>query len=153
MEWLTALSKNLPVPAPSGFACWGCGLPTNTISGLISHIENGRCSLKISNPVFLTCLGNWWYSPLFMDISFHAQLRTNRLNMGELQGYRELMDKNGYRPYICRSESCQEEFSSLSKLAKHWEAEECEWNISRLNVEGLQVELKKYFCMSYLKPE
>lgn len=153
LDEILTWSKGLPPRTSSGFICWGCSLPANTISALLAHLEAGRCSELRESSLFMDCLGKWWYSPLFMCVDMHAQLRTGRLNLQELRKLQEWMDEGAFLPFICRNEGCKRMFSHLSKVAKHWEAGECEWGLSRVNVEGLKEELKKAFAMRHLCPE
>ncbi|OAL54640.1 hypothetical protein IQ07DRAFT_500119 [Pyrenochaeta sp. DS3sAY3a] len=150
---LLTLSKCLPPQTSSGFICWGCSLPANTISALLAHLESGRCSELRESSLIMHCLGKWWYSPLFMCVEMHAQLRTDRLSLQELRQLQEWMEEGAFLPFICRNEGCMKMFSHLSEVAKHWEAGECEWGLSRLNVEGLKEELKNVFAMRHLCPE
>ncbi|KAF3003721.1 hypothetical protein E8E13_009267 [Curvularia kusanoi] len=123
--------------------CWACKLTTPTFSSLINHLESGECT-KFQNPeLLLQALGQWWYSPLFMDLDIHAQLRTRRIDTSEVT---EWMSNGVLAPYVCREEGCGMSFSHLSSLAMHLESEACSWDIQRLNAPALEA-LFKQVCM------
>ena len=108
-------------------------------SKLLSHLESGHCS-KLRDPtLLLRCLGQWWYSVLYMDIDIHAQIRTGRVTLSELLQW---VNAGQLKPFVCREENCGKTFAQLSELTRHWEEdEECEWAIARLNIQGLEKEL------------
>jgi hypothetical protein len=60
-------------------SCWGCDAPMRTYSSLINHLESGRCPNFHDPAKLILCLGKWWYSPLYMDLDLHAQIRTGRI--------------------------------------------------------------------------
>jgi len=124
-------SNNIP--------CWGCHAPMRTYSSLINHLESGKC-LYLTQPMcIMRCLGKWWYSPLYMDIDLHVQLRTGRINLDEMQQW----VKGGVlQPFICRAEGCGKTFGHLSSLVLHCESLACGWDVARLNMPGLEAEMK-----------
>ncbi|KAJ4340766.1 hypothetical protein N0V95_007408 [Ascochyta clinopodiicola] len=74
-----------------------------TFSSLINHLESGACP-KFHDPSLLVkSLGEWWYSPLFMDLDIHAQIRTARINVIEVH---EWMHNGILMPFICREDNC-----------------------------------------------
>lgn len=115
--------------------CWGCSLPMRTFSSLINHIESGACP-KFHDPSLLVqALGEWWYSPLFMDLDIHAQIRTGRIDSREVH---EWMQSGILMPFICREEGCKKTFAHLSALVLHLESQTCDWDIERLNAPDLE---------------
>jgi hypothetical protein len=120
--------------------CWCCGAAMRTYSGLINHLESGRCP-KFHDPALLIqCLGKWWYSPLYMDLDLHAQIRTGRVKSDLVLQW---MDANELCPFICRAKGCEELFGHLSSLVLHCESKACGWDVARLNMPGLENELKQ----------
>ena len=114
-----------------------------TYSSLINHLESGKCN-KLPNPArLLLCLGRWWYSPLYMDLDIHAQIRTGRIAINEVQAW---MDDGLLHPFICRADGCPKTFGHLSSLVLHVESQACGWDIERLNICGLEKEFKE-MCM------
>lgn len=111
-----------------------------TYFGLLNHLESGNCA-KLPDPTeLLLCLGKWWYSPLYMDLDIHAQIRTNRIDLNEVLLW---MNKGVLNPFICRDEGCSRTFGHLSSLIVHCETEECNWDVARLNLPGLQEQLQQ----------
>jgi len=88
-------------------------------------------------------LGKWWYSPLYMDLDMHAQIRTGRINLDEMQQW---MDSGLLHPFLCRDKGCGKTFGHLSSLALHCESKACSWDVDRLNMPGLEKEIKE-MCM------
>lgn len=114
----------------------------DSYSNLFAHLESGKCP-KMHNPtLFMLCLGKWWYSPLYMDLDLHAQIRTNRINLSELELW---MNEGLLQPFLCRNEGCRKGFSHMSALTEHCEANECSWDVARLNVVGLKNEVERMF--------
>ena len=106
-----------------------------TFSGLIKHLESGGCP-KFHDPSLLVqSLGEWWYSPLFMDLDIHAQIRTGRIDVIEVY---EWMHDGVLMPFICRDEGCKKTFGRLSSLVLHLESKVCRWDIERLNAPALE---------------
>ncbi|KAE8846719.1 hypothetical protein HRS9122_03626 [Pyrenophora teres f. teres] len=124
----------------ANIACWGCTTPMRTYSSLINHLESGRC-LKLSEPALLMrCLGKWWYSPLYMDLDMHAQIRTGRVDIIEVQQW---MNQGVLHPFVCRYPGCGKVFGHLSSLVLHCESKACGWNVDRLNMPGLEKEFRQ----------
>ena len=74
-----------------------------------------------------------------MDIDIHAQIRTGRVTLSELLQW---VNADQLKPFVCREEDCGQTFARLSELACHWEEDEkCDWDIARLNFQGLEKEL------------
>jgi hypothetical protein len=110
-----------------------------TYSGLINHLETGKCT-KLSDPsLLLLTLGKWWYSPLYMDLDIHAQLRTRRVDISQVQQW---MNEGILHSFVCRAEGCGKTFAHLSSLVLHCESKACVWGIDRLNMPGLEKEFK-----------
>lgn len=111
-----------------------------TYSSLINHLESGACQ-RLHDPTrLLHCLGKWWYSPLYMDLDMHAQIRTGRVNLDEMQQW---MDEGELFPFVCRQEGCGKMFAHFSSLVLHCESQACGWDIVRLNVLGLEQEVRR----------
>jgi hypothetical protein len=111
-----------------------------TYSSLINHLESGACP-KFNDPALLMmCLGKWWYSPLYMDLDIHAQIRTGRTDLNEVQTW---MNDGLLHPFICRAEGCAKMFGHLSSLVLHMESQACSWGIERLNAPGLEAEFRR----------
>lgn len=127
----------------ASIACWGCDAPLRTYSSLINHLESGRCPNFYDSSRLILCLGKWWYSPLYMDLDIHANLRTGRVKSNDM---REWMDDGNLLPFVCRDEHCGKEFGHLSSLVLHCESQACGWDIARLNIPGLEQEFKR-FCL------
>lgn len=124
-------SNNIP--------CWGCYAPMRTYSSLINHLESGKCPRRIQPTSIMQCLGKWWYSPLYMDIDLHVQLRTGRINLDEMQQW---ITDGVLNPFICRAEGCAKTFGRFSSLVLHCESLACGWDVARLNMPGLETEIK-----------
>lgn len=125
--------------AIAAIPCWGCSLPMRTFSSLINHLETGECP-KFNDPCrLIQSLGEWWYSPLFMDLDIHAQIRTGRIDASEVH---EWMHNGILMPFVCRAEDCKQTFGHLSSLVLHLESQACEWDIERLNAPGLEILFK-----------
>jgi len=111
-------------------------MPTST--ALISHLEGGRCN-SLQDPALLTlCLGKWWYSPLFMDLDLHAQIRRNEVDLKETTNW---MEQGFLRPFACRNGVCGVAFARFSELVAHVESGNCVWGLERLRLDLLRVEL------------
>ncbi|KAF1846408.1 uncharacterized protein K460DRAFT_283469 [Cucurbitaria berberidis CBS 394.84] len=123
--------------AAGDIPCWGCDAPMRTYSSLIGHLESGTCT-GISKP--LLCLGNWWYSTLYMDLDIHVQIRTGRINLDELQQW---MDGGLLHPFVCRGDDCVKRFGNFSSLVLHCESQACSWDLTSLNLPGLEREMKQ----------
>ena|SRR5690242_12989289 len=121
--------------AVAALPCWGCNLPMRTFSSLINHLESGACPEFHDPSLLIQALGEWWYSPLYMDLDIHAQIRTRRVNVSEVH---EWMHHGILMPFICRAEGCKKTFGYLSSLVLHMESQACEWDIERLNAPGLE---------------
>ncbi|KAF2866284.1 hypothetical protein BDV95DRAFT_505236 [Massariosphaeria phaeospora] len=122
---------------PAAFSCWACAAPMRTQSSLINHLESGRCP-DLPDPSRLTLvLGKWWYSPLYMDLDIHAQIRTGRLNLGEMLRW---VNDGSLHPYVCRAGACDKTFAHFSCLVKHVESSACEWTVQRLGLAMLEQE-------------
>ncbi|KAF2844784.1 hypothetical protein T440DRAFT_461532 [Plenodomus tracheiphilus IPT5] len=124
-------SNNIP--------CWGCEAPMRTYSSLINHLESGKCPCLRKPTRLLNALGKWWYSPLYMDIDLHVQLRTGRVNLDEMH---EWMKIGALQPFICRADGCMKSFAHMSSLVLHCESQACAWDIVRLNISGLEAEVR-----------
>ncbi|KAF2129211.1 hypothetical protein P153DRAFT_291076 [Dothidotthia symphoricarpi CBS 119687] len=120
--------------------CWACDAPMRTYSSLINHLESGKCPKFPNTARLLLCLGKWWYSPLYMDLDIHAQIRTGRIALGEVQAW---MDGGLLHPFICRADGCTKSFGHLSSLVLHVESHACAWDIERVNIYGLEKEFKR----------
>jgi hypothetical protein len=121
-------------------ACWGCDAPMRTYSSLVNHLESGKCA-KLGDPALLMlCLGEWWYSPLYMDLDLHAQIRTGRVDIHEVQHW---MDQGILHPFLCRNGSCLRTFGHMSSLTLHCESKACGWDVDRLDMPGLEKEFKQ----------
>ncbi|CAO2655063.1 Nn.00g117960.m01.CDS01 [Neocucurbitaria sp. VM-36] len=120
--------------------CWGCDAPMRTYSGLINHLESKKCPNLPESSLLMLCLGKWWYSSLYMDLDIHAQIRTGRINLDEVQQW---MDDGLLRPFVCRDEGCMDTFGHLISLVLHCESQACNWGIARLNMIGLEKEVKQ----------
>ncbi|KAH5246903.1 hypothetical protein HBI71_178940 [Parastagonospora nodorum] len=126
--------------ASATIQCWGCDAPMRTYSSLINHLESGKCP-KFPDPSrLILCLGTWWYSPLFMDLDLHAQIRTSRVNPALM---RQWMDDGVITPFICRDANCEKVFGHLSSLVLHCESQACGWDIARLNMPALEKEFRQ----------
>ncbi|KAF1935144.1 hypothetical protein EJ02DRAFT_439427 [Clathrospora elynae] len=121
-------------------SCWGCNAPMRTYSSMINHLESGKCPKLADKAPFIRCLGTWWYSTLYMDLDIHAQIRTGRIDVHEVQ---EWMDHGLLHPFICRDKGCAKTFGHLSSLVLHCESNACGWDIDRLNMPGLEKEFKQ----------
>lgn len=75
-----------------------------------------------------------------MDLDLHAQLRTGRIDP-ELM--RQWMDDGTLFPFLCRAEGCQKTFGHMSSLTLHCESQACGWDVARLNIPGLEREVKR----------
>ncbi|KAF2027636.1 hypothetical protein EK21DRAFT_102351 [Setomelanomma holmii] len=120
--------------------CWGCNSPMPTYSSLINHLESGGCSGLPDPSRLVLCLGKWWYSPLYMDLDLHAHLRTGRM---QPQDMRQCMDEGALHLFLCRAEGCGKTFGHLNSLVLHCESQACGWDIARLNMPGLEKEVKQ----------
>lgn len=109
-------------------------------SGLTNHLESGACIKFHDPPLLLQALGEWWYSPLFMDLDIHAQIRTGRINVNEMHVW---MQAGILLPFICRNDGCKKAFGHLSSLVLHMESQACCWDIERLNAPGLEALFKE----------
>ena len=125
--------------AVAAIPCWGCGLNMRTFSSLINHLESGACPNFHDPSLLLQVVGEWWYSPLFMDLDIHAQIRTGRINVTEVH---EWMHNGILMPFVCREEGCKKAFGHLSSLVLHLESQACSWDIERLNAPGLETLFK-----------
>jgi hypothetical protein len=125
---------------PATISCWACDMTMRKYSSLINHLESGKCSKFHDPSKLVACLGKWWYSPLFMDLDLHAQIRTGRINPKLM---REWMDDGTLYPFLCRDENCCKTFGHMSSLVLHCESQACGWDITRLNMPGLEKELKQ----------
>jgi hypothetical protein len=126
--------------ASATIPCWACDAPMRTYSSLINHLESGRCPSFHNASRLVLCLGKWWYSPLYMDLDLHAQLRTGRIDPETM---RQWMDAGSLLPFLCRAENCEKTFGHMSSLALHCESQACGWDIARLNMPGLEQEFKQ----------
>lgn len=124
--------------ADSHFACWACDLPMRTQSSLINHLESGKCTVFTDPTVLALTLGKWWYSPLYMDLDVHAQIRTGRIDMNEMMKW---VTAGDIHPYICRADTCGKTFAHLSSLVLHVESQACGWDVERLGLGMLQKEI------------
>jgi hypothetical protein len=109
-------------------------------STLIHHLETGKCPSFHDPSRLVLCLGKWWYSPLYMDLDLHAHLRTGRTDPQDLQ---KLMNDGSLHPFLCRAEGCMKTFGHLSSLVLHCESQACGWDIARLNMPGLEREMRQ----------
>ncbi|XPS77071.1 hypothetical protein M3J09_009107 [Ascochyta lentis] len=125
--------------ANAAIPCWACELPMRTFSSLLNHLESGACPKFHDQSLLIKSLGEWWYSPLFMDLDIHAQIHTARINVNEVQ---EWMHNGILMPFICRDDGCKKTFGHLSSLVLHLESQACGWDIERLNAPGLEALFK-----------
>jgi hypothetical protein len=121
--------------AAATIPCWACGTLTRTFSALLKHLESGTCARFRDPALLVQALGEWWYSPLYMDLDIHAQIRTKRISSKEVN---EWMGNGVLMPFLCREEGCGMAFGQLSELARHLEGEACGWDVQRLNAGGLE---------------
>lgn len=119
----------------STIPCWSCNTLLPSLSHLIVHLESNSCAQFPTPHRLVQALGEWWYSPLFMDLDIHAQLRTGRVDAREV---REWMRTGILMPFVCREEGCGRVFGGLGKLAGHWEDGHCAWGVERVNAPGLE---------------
>ncbi|KAF2121604.1 hypothetical protein BDV96DRAFT_512942, partial [Lophiotrema nucula] len=120
--------------------CWACGQAMRTHSSLINHLESGKC-LNFNDPGrLIQFLGDWWFSPLYMDVSIHMQIRTRRVNIEVL---REWVNEGTVKPFICRAKGCDKVFNHLSSLVLHVESHACSWDTERLGLDKLARDFKK----------
>lgn len=118
--------------------CFICATPMPSSTALIGHLENSHCS-SLPNPAFLTlCLGKSWYSPLYMDLDLHAQIRRNEIDLKETTSW---MEQGFLRPFTCRKKICESSFARFSELVAHVESGNCVWGIEKLRLDMLGVEL------------
>jgi hypothetical protein len=129
--------------ASATIPCWGCDAPMRTYSSLINHLESGRCPEFQDPSRLILCLGKWWYSPLYMDLDLHAHIRTGRINPEDM---RKWMDEGSLHPFVCRDEACSKTFGHMSSLVLHCESQACGWDVARLNMPGLEQEIK-HMCL------
>ncbi|KAF3037030.1 hypothetical protein E8E11_000530 [Didymella keratinophila] len=134
-----ALVKHMTKHTAAAIPCWGCSLPMRTFSSLINHLESGACPRFRGPSLLLQALGEWWYSPLFMDLDIHASIRTGRIKVEEVH---EWMHAGILMPFICRDEGCKKAFGHLSAIVQHMESQVCGWDIERLNAPGLEALFK-----------
>ena len=128
-------SQHMSKHAAATIPCWACGLFMRTFSSLIKHLESGKCTRFHDPSLLVQALGEWWYSPLYMDLDIHAQIRTKRISSKEVN---EWMGNGVLMPFLCREEGCGTSFGHLSELARHLEGEACAWDLQRLNAAGLE---------------
>ena len=118
--------------------CFVCADSMPSHTALIRHLESGCCSV-LPDPTLLTlCLGKWWYSPLFMDLDLHAQIRRNEIDLRETTNW---MEQGFLRPFACRDENCNVSFARFSEFVGHVEGGKCRWGIERLRLDMLSVEM------------
>lgn len=85
------------------------------------------------------CLGKWWYSPLYMDLDLHAQIRRDAIDLQETTAW---MNQGFLRPFMCRNDACGDaSFARFSELVAHVESGNCVWNMERLRLNKLGREL------------
>lgn len=108
-------------------------------SEVVEHIETGKCVACSDTTRLLDCLGKWWYSALYMDLDIHAQIRTGRIELKEM---REWIAEDLIEPFICRAPGCGRTFAKFSSLVTHYESRACNWDVSRLNMPGLEKEMR-----------
>lgn len=125
---------------PAELVCWGCELPMRKYSSLVNHLESGTCPKLGDAALLMRCLGMWWYSPLYMDLDMHANIRTGRVDIHEVWKW---MCEGALHPFLCRDAECGKTFSQLSSLLLHCESKACGWDIDRLNMPGLEKEFKR----------
>ena len=70
----------------------------------------------------------------------HAHIRTGRINPIDM---RQWMDEGSLHPFLCRDEGCLKTFGHLSSLVLHCESRACGWDIARLNIPGLEKEVRQ----------
>jgi hypothetical protein len=75
-----------------------------------------------------------------MDLDIHAQIRTSRV---EPKAVCQWIEEGIIQPFVCRDEGCQKVFGYLSSLVLHCESQACGWDIARLNMPGLEKEVKQ----------
>lgn len=122
--------------------CWGCDVPVHSTSRMLNHLESGHC-LVFTDPELLTrCLGKFWYTSLYMDISVHKGLREGSYPAGEATTW---MHERIIEPFICRDTAggCGQTFSHFSALVRHVEGCECDWDIDRLRLDLVEEEFKR----------
>jgi hypothetical protein len=78
-----------------------------------------------------------------MDLDLHAHIRTGRINPEDM---RKWMDEGSLHPFVCRDEACSKTFGHMSSLVLHCESQACGWDVARLNMPGLEQEIK-HMCL------
>ncbi|ORY09582.1 hypothetical protein BCR34DRAFT_625650 [Clohesyomyces aquaticus] len=122
--------------------CWACCLPFKTNSSLINHLESGACPLFPNPDRFMTLLGRWWYSTLYMDIGLHAQLRQGCVDLPTLN---EMIQAGAVEPFTCRADGCGKHFRYLSSLVLHVESKACAWDLDRIALPMLKLSFQLEF--------
>lgn len=122
----------------AAFSCWGCtSFHSDSHFELIQHIET--CP-SLPPTTFLSVLGKWWYSPLYMDLDVHAQIRRQEISLDTMASW---MREGVLLPFICRAEGCNRvAFSKLSELFEHVQGDGCEWDEERLRLDALKTEFE-----------
>ncbi|CAI6332589.1 unnamed protein product [Periconia digitata] len=120
--------------------CWACtSVRFATPVELVEHLE--ICP-NLPSKILLTTLGKWWYSPLYMDLDMHAQIRREEINLDTMANW---MDEGILQPFVCRADSCgRASFSKLSDLVAHVQEDGCEWDVDKLRLDALKTELLRY---------
>ncbi|KAF2738880.1 hypothetical protein EJ04DRAFT_428116 [Polyplosphaeria fusca] len=122
----TSASPLVSIEEQHSINCWACNQSYSKYSDMMSHLESGSC-VKFPNPVQLTSfIGKHWFSPKYMDIGIHNQIRAETIIIDEV--HRWVMD-GILQPYICRSAECHHQFGRLSALIVHLEQGPCAWNV------------------------
>jgi hypothetical protein len=111
-------------------------MPSST--ALIGHLEKGGCASLPDQTLLTMCLGKSWYSPLFMDLDLHAQIRRNSVDVGETTDW---MEQGILKPFTCRNQICDASFARLSELVAHVESGNCVWELERLRLDLLGADL------------
>jgi hypothetical protein len=111
-------------------------MPSST--AIIGHLENGRCASLSDPTLFTMCLGKNWYSPLYMDLDLHAQIRRNEIDLRETTNW---MEQGFLKPFTCHNQICDAPFARLSELVAHVESGNCVWEIERLRLDLLGADL------------
>ncbi|PSN61900.1 hypothetical protein BS50DRAFT_562143 [Corynespora cassiicola Philippines] len=141
-NYKTDIENHMTHHAPTMIPCWGCKMPMHTASSLINHLESGRCAKMLEPSLLTRVLGQWWYSPLYMDIDIHVQLRSGRVDPKKVT---EWMKDGVIPPFICRAKDCGKMFGHLSSLALHVENGSCSWDITRLGLDKLEKEMTNFW--------
>ncbi|PVH95693.1 hypothetical protein DM02DRAFT_659914 [Periconia macrospinosa] len=129
----------MPTKTSDALSCWACkSAHFHTPVELVQHLET--CS-KLPTKLLLTVLGKWWYSPLYMDLDVHAQIRRNEIHLDTMVSW---LQEGVLHPFVCRADSCgRVTFGKLSDLVAHVREDNCGWDVDMLKLEGLKLEFDR----------